>query len=416
MAGDTNYRDENTVKRLLVLDTMRGQDSTGLAAVRKSGKEVTVAKMSSHPFILFEMKRFTDALSYGQCKAFIGHNRSATSGDARKETNAHPFQYGHITGVHNGTLADGDKEILERKLGEKFDVDSQALFAAFAKFGAKEVIPLLTRGKDYVRGAWSLVWWDTEANTLNFLRNEHRPMWYCYTEDCKQLWWASEFWMLDAALNHTQIGSYKFFLHPSKDNPEKKFKFRQTPTDMWLSIDVDKLAKGGKEPPKFTAIPLAGKEPKAKEPYDPFPHSHQHGSSCGQSSGGNVMRERLEALRAAAKTKSGQTTKSTTSSTKDRRSVEPGVVHLIGDTESPYANYISDFEFARVGHDHRNGEPVCNWCRRTVPYGMAGITVFFRDNVLLCTRCSGHDEVSILSDIAPPSRFLITKAMMTEIR
>jgi hypothetical protein len=419
VAGYLNLRDENTIRRLLVLDTLRGQDSTGLAAVRNNGKDVVVAKVASHPFNLFDTKSFSDALNNNNSKAFIGHNRSATSGKKDAEVNAHPFQFGHITGVHNGTLADGDQTLLEKKLGEKFNVDSQALFAAIAQFGVKEVIPLLTKGKDHYRGAWSLVWWDAQTDKLNFLRNDHRPMWYCFTEDCKQIWWASEWWMLDAALNHTQIGTYKFYMHQSKENPEKKYKFRQIPIDMWLTLDVNKIVKGGKEPTKFYAVPLAGKEPVAASNVAPFVMGSgpQHGSGCGGSST-NLMHDRLQQLRQKstekAKTSTGQTKKFTHST--GTQPSEPGLIHLIGDTDQPYARYVEPFEFGHFGHEQRGGDPLCNWCREPVTYGAPGITVFFRDNVLICTKCSGHEEVSALSDIAPATRFIVTRAMMKEAR
>jgi glucosamine 6-phosphate synthetase-like amidotransferase/phosphosugar isomerase protein len=188
IAGSLFAREELTMKRLLLLDSLRGMDSTGMATVRMGGKKVEIAKRASHCFNLFDTKSFNDILNGTSSLAFIGHNRSATSG-AIKDVNAHPFQVDHITGVHNGTLEDSDKRVLEDMVGEKFNVDSEALFAAIAKFGVKEVIPKLQKGKDSYKGAWSLVWWDTDNKTLNFLRNDHRPLWYCYSDDFKLIFW-----------------------------------------------------------------------------------------------------------------------------------------------------------------------------------------------------------------------------------
>jgi glucosamine 6-phosphate synthetase-like amidotransferase/phosphosugar isomerase protein len=213
IAGNLFAREELTMKRLLLVDSLRGMDSTGMAAVRTGGLNVYVAKKATHCFNLFDTKTFNDALNGTGSLAFIGHNRSATVGGI-KDVNAHPFQIGHITGVHNGTLEDSDKALLEKLVGEKFNTDSEALFAAIEKLGAKEVIPQLQKGRDSLKGAWSLVWWDTKDRTLNFLRNEHRPMWYCYSEDFKQIFWASEFWMLDAVLQ--KAGNYSLYKKQSE--------------------------------------------------------------------------------------------------------------------------------------------------------------------------------------------------------
>lgn len=408
IAGDLTFPDEQTFKRLLVLDTIRGLDSTGVAVVRNSGLDVRVAKTASHPFNLFDRKSFCDALAYATSKALIGHNRAATSG-LIKEVNAHPFQFGHITGVHNGTLEDGDKKMLETMVGESFNVDSEALFAAFAKFGPKEVIPKLKKGKDHHRGAWSLVWWDAQKDTLNFLRNDHRPLWYCWSDDFKKIFWASEFWMLDAAL--LKAGGYKLWEKKSTKEKDKVFRFFQTSTDQWWSLDVSKLKKGGKEPPKFQAVPLAGKEPEAaSERSYPFTNlreiTERHGTGCGSNISPATRMQQLRKNSSKLTTKGGTTP----------RSSEPKVIHLLGDTLSPYANYLKEDEFSYIGSSRANGDPTCNWCGKVVMFGMPGITIFFKDNIVLCPTCSGHEIVLPNAETAPSSRFIVTREMFQQVR
>jgi predicted glutamine amidotransferase len=98
-----------------------------LAAVRSNG-DVKIAKAAASPPELFYDTGFREALNGNQSRAFIGHNRLATRGVVNP-FNAHPFQFGHITGAHNGTLETSCKWKLRRLgIGEKFDVDSQALF------------------------------------------------------------------------------------------------------------------------------------------------------------------------------------------------------------------------------------------------------------------------------------------------
>jgi predicted glutamine amidotransferase len=403
IAGNLFAREELTMKRLLLLDSLRGMDSTGIAAVRMGGAKIVVAKKATHCFNLFDTKSFNEALQGTSSMAFIGHNRSATVGGV-KDVNAHPFQIDHITGVHNGTLEDRDKTMLEDIVGEKFNTDSEALFAAIAKVGAKEVIPKLQKGRDSLKGAWSLVWWDSNSKTLNFLRNEHRPMWYCYSEDFKLVFWASEFWMLDAALQ--RAGNYSLFKKQSTNSPEKSFRFFQTEVDTLYSVDVEKLSKGSKDRPKLTACKLAGKEPVEAGTSYPFrgSSSGQHGNGCGKTT--------VETLINRSTQKAKTTTRTNTSS------AEPGAITLLGDIGSPYAGYYTEMSFSFLGttYNSRRGEPECSWCHKPIPFGQPGLCIFTRDNIIICSKCNGNEPVSALSDIAPATRVYVPRAAFNELR
>ena len=407
IAGNLFAREELTMKRLLLLDSLRGMDSTGLAAVRMGGTKVEIAKQATHCFNLYDRKSFIDALNSNTSLAFIGHNRAATSGLVR-DANAHPFQIEHITGVHNGTLEDKDKKMLEDWIGEKFNVDSEALFAAIAKFGVKEVIPKLTKGRDHYKGAWSLVWWDSNEKTLNFLRNEHRPLWYCYSEDFKQIFWASEFWMLDVALQ--KAGTYTLFKKESEKSPGKSFRFFQTEADVHYSVDVDKLAKGSKERPKINAVRLAGKEPEEAKtntyPFGEADRSKQHGSGCGRTTTGK------------AHTHTPTRNANTTTRGKNTSLGEPAAITLTGDLESPYGGYFTKTGFSFLGHtvSNRTGSPQCNWCHEEIPFGQPGLTIYTRDNVIMCMKCSGHEPVSALSSFAPATRVYVPRGAFNELR
>ena len=409
IAGNLFAREELTMKRLLLLDSLRGMDSTGIAAVRMGGMKVEIAKRATHCFNLYDSKQFIDALNGNTSIAFIGHNRAATSG-LIKDVNAHPFQIEHITGVHNGTLEDKDKKMLEDWLGESYNVDSEALFAAIAKFGVKEVIPKLHKGRDHYKGAWSLVWWNSKEKTLNFLRNEHRPLWYCYSDDFKQIFWASEFWMLDVALQKS--GNYNLFKKESERTPGKSFRFFQTEQDVFYSVDVEKLAKGSKERPKINAVKLKGKDPEEGKtntyPFVAQNGSCQHGSGCGSSTTGQstTTRNLKEIVQEKRKAKANTS------------SDEPGAIHLTGDTNDPYGGYYKKAGFGHLGHHYntRSGNPECNWCHGEIPYGQPGLTIFTRDNVIICCKCSGHEPVSMLSDCAPANRIYVPRQAFNELR
>lgn len=190
-AGVLTSQHEKVVRTLLVLDSLRGEDSTGVAVVSRLG-EVKLAKHLGDPFQLFDSKKYDRALA-GVNKVVIGHNRYATSGHITVQ-NAHPFEFEALVGAHNGTLKN-KYSLLD---GSKFSVDSEALFNHIEKRGLKDAI-------NTADGAWALVWWDKIEETLNFLRNNERTLHYCYTEDNNVMFWASEPWMLYAALGRANI-------------------------------------------------------------------------------------------------------------------------------------------------------------------------------------------------------------------
>jgi len=182
IAGKLDHKDKEAFKKLLIICSLRGEDSAGYINV-DAGNRVKVNKAVGNPFELFETKEW-DRLNLLGDKAIIGHTRKATVGGISKYT-AHPFVSEHIHGVHNGTLQNWSK-LFE---ADQFKVDSQALFHSIAYDGIEE-----TFGK--LKGAWATVFWNSEENTINFLRNDQRPLWFATDKDAKKLYWASETWML----------------------------------------------------------------------------------------------------------------------------------------------------------------------------------------------------------------------------
>lgn len=190
-AGNITTKEERMIGTLLILDSLRGDDSTGVAVVPRIG-ETKIAKELGSPFELFGTKKFTKAMS-GINRAIIGHNRFATSGGVSRAT-AHPFDFDTLVGAHNGTLK--NKHRLED--ASSFSVDSENLFHHIEKKGLRDAL-------DVVDGAWALVWWDKLNETLNFLRNKERPFYMAPTEDLKTIFWASERWMLEVAASRNGI-------------------------------------------------------------------------------------------------------------------------------------------------------------------------------------------------------------------
>lgn len=182
--GVVGVRDEARFKHMLIVDQLRGQDSVGVFGVEYNG-DVSVAKSIENP-VAFLKEDTTLKLFRNNNRVLIGHNRAATQGSIKVE-NAHPFIFGHITGVHNGTVYNhGD-------IGEKndFDVDSKAIYSSISKFGIVETWK-------HLFGAAALVWWDAKEHRVCILRNKERPLHYAAYQD--KLYIMSERGMLDMML------------------------------------------------------------------------------------------------------------------------------------------------------------------------------------------------------------------------
>ena len=190
VAGSVGVEEERIFKSLLLFDTLRGVDATGIIQVTSTLK-TSIYKRAIPAWELLNSKRFDKMMSCIN-KVLIGHNRSATRGHVSDE-NAHPFEHGTIIGVHNGTLT--NVNVLEDHL--KFDVDSEALIFNMAFHGVAETYKK-------IKGGTALVWWDKGDETLNFLRNSERPFTYAYSTDMKTLFWSSELGILKLAVDRSE--------------------------------------------------------------------------------------------------------------------------------------------------------------------------------------------------------------------
>jgi len=166
------YKEFAAFQQLLVADTARGLDGTGVIKVLDTGK-ASFRKIASDPFELFRHKRAKEFFGNAVAKEFtrflVGHNRYATKGGVSTET-AHPFAHGDIILVHNGTVSGGNLPELK-----EFQVDSEAICAAISRRGLEDTLAQFT-------GPYCLVWYDIKQKTLNMTRNFGRPM---YIAECK---------------------------------------------------------------------------------------------------------------------------------------------------------------------------------------------------------------------------------------
>lgn len=154
---------EKLFKDLLIMDQIRGPHSTGVAYITDDHvwNYMKAAETASEWVTNPEFKKW-----FGKMRkqvAMIGHNRWATQGAVNND-NAHPFQHGDVVMVHNGSLWDTDNH------PKKFEVDSEGICHWLSHENcALKVLP-------YLCGAYSLVWYDDRSNTINFARNDERPM------------------------------------------------------------------------------------------------------------------------------------------------------------------------------------------------------------------------------------------------
>jgi glucosamine 6-phosphate synthetase-like amidotransferase/phosphosugar isomerase protein len=194
---------------LIKFDEVRGEDSTGIAARVKLKSEDTwkVYNLkqlgpSSNLFEtyheLFDRHGRIKKPELLDISLLLGHNRFATRGEITKK-NAHPFSHKHIIGAHNGTISFGLENLPDGKEKLVGDTDSERIFYAISEGWDLEKI------FKTIKGAAALTWWNTEERSLNLFRNSERPLFVYHNRVLEAIFYASERWMLEKALDRAKI-------------------------------------------------------------------------------------------------------------------------------------------------------------------------------------------------------------------
>lgn len=178
-------KDQEAVKVLGNLSVVRGRDSTGLAtcfrptSMRNGGFKFKVHKALQEAPVFMGSKPIEKIMADSPF-AISGHVRFATHGTV-KLSNAHPFTCGHYIGMHNGVIG----SLFDR---ENDRTDSEVLFREMMKSGVEPGIKYgLKNGGDM-----ALVFFNKSNGSLNYYRNNGRPLFIGVEEKKKKFFWASE--------------------------------------------------------------------------------------------------------------------------------------------------------------------------------------------------------------------------------
>lgn len=141
---------------LAIANADRGTDSTGMAIM--DNKTITTYKKACDSTEFIKHKKVFTLLQSPH-SILLGHTRYATTGKVI-DSNAHPFTYGSITGIHNGMISN------HASIGQ-YSVDSEAIFDLLSK---KDIVSAYSD----LQGSASVAWVnDTLPNTLHLVRHDN---------------------------------------------------------------------------------------------------------------------------------------------------------------------------------------------------------------------------------------------------
>ena len=178
-----------------MLSFFRGTDSTGISVLTKKKPKSEkvdhfIVKDTNHAIDFFKQEHVLNACFNQKATSIMGHARAATHGTVN-QANAQPMRENSIVGTHNGVV----RKFTPDKKEEDTHSDSRKLFHAIDNLPIETVLKSL-----YTNDSYALAFYDLEYNTLNFVRNDKRPLHIVKVGDEGTMFWASEEWVLIYAL------------------------------------------------------------------------------------------------------------------------------------------------------------------------------------------------------------------------
>lgn len=247
IAGNIGTEDFKAFQTLLFLSELRGSDATGLIGVEplsakqiKKGVDLTIkttkqAVPASYFIHYVDPKGMKKQIfdNAAHSSVLMGHTRSGTIGAKEDVKNAHPFSFDKLIGMHNGTIYKKFKHT------ETYPTDSEALYRNINDDG----ISVALNEVESASTAYALTWLHKKERTLNFIRNDKRPLWLALCNNATILAWASEDWMLREVIKrqwptetpviwqpkvnvlhkYDLTNTYDFWKHPISEQIEVKY-------------------------------------------------------------------------------------------------------------------------------------------------------------------------------------------------
>lgn len=203
MSSTLSQGELHKIKGLMMMSCFRGMFGSGSMVVTPGTGKHKHLQVLTHKTELCAAELtcdedFLDNISRSP-KIVVTHARAPTKGSNELQF-VHPHRAKHITGVHNGTM----HRVMDKLVGDN-ESDSAAIIAAISEHGVEQFIK-------ESRGAYSLVWVDVKEGSLNFLRNDMRPMVFANIgfNDTSTMYWSSELGQLKFVLEREGLKDARF--------------------------------------------------------------------------------------------------------------------------------------------------------------------------------------------------------------